>query len=244
MASEEGKIGIEKFNGTDFGLSLSKSVAHNVVKKKTIAGLMAALSRKSKLSYEGIRDLIFNEEVRRRDAGEASCSGVALKLETRGKGQDRNSGQGKQKKASFTEVGKAPKLVKLELIHTDLWGPALVASLRGSRYYITFIDDSSRKWILHDWGDKECIQILKKCREAILEEKGKAIIVEAVIEEEGKMDELSDARLALDMAMMAHTNAGKERTLKEWKFLLEKVGFTRYTVKSIHAVQSVIKAFP
>ncbi|XP_059434531.1 acetylserotonin O-methyltransferase-like [Corylus avellana] len=99
-------------------------------------------------------------------------------------------------------------------------------------------------WILHDWGDKECVQILKKCREAISEEKGKVIIVEAVIEEEGKMDELSDARLALDMAMMAHTNAGKERTLKEWKFLLEKAGFTRYTVKSIHAVQSVIEAFP
>ncbi|XP_059436730.1 flavonoid 6-O-methyltransferase 4-like [Corylus avellana] len=99
-------------------------------------------------------------------------------------------------------------------------------------------------WILYDWGDKECVQILKKCREAISEGKGKVIIVEAVIEAEGKMDELSDARLALDMAMMAHTNAGKERTLKECKFLLEKAGFTRYTVKSIHAVQSVIEAFP
>ncbi|RVW41165.1 Retrovirus-related Pol polyprotein from transposon TNT 1-94 [Vitis vinifera] len=34
---------------------------------------------------------------------------------------------------------------KLELVHTDLWGPSPVASLGGSRYYITFIDDSSRK---------------------------------------------------------------------------------------------------
>jgi ABC-type hemin transport system substrate-binding protein len=62
--------------------------------------------------------------------------------------------------------------------------------------------------------------------------------------EEAKMDKLSDARLMLDMAMMAHTNAGKERTFKEWEFLLLKAGFTRYTVKSIHAVQSVIEAFP
>ncbi|KAE8008841.1 hypothetical protein FH972_005314 [Carpinus fangiana] len=53
-------------------------------------------------------------------------------------------------------------------------------------------------------NDKECIQILKKCSEAISEEKGKVIIVEAMIEE-GKMDELSDARLALDMAMMARS---------------------------------------
>jgi hypothetical protein len=66
------------------------------------------------------------------------------------------------------------------------------------------------QWILHGWGDDECIQILKNCLEAISEDKGKVIIVEAVIEE-AKMDkQISDARLMLDMAMMAHTNAGKE----------------------------------
>jgi hypothetical protein len=217
MAREEGKIGIEKFNGTDFAywkmqiedilygkdlhqpllgeqpddmydsewalldrkalavirLSLSKSVAHNVVKEKTTMGLMAALSSmyekpsannkvhlmkklfnlkmaegtsvahhlnefntitnqlssveidfddeirvlivlvslpnsweavrmavsnsagKSKLSYEDVRDLILSEEVRRRDTGEASCSSATLNLETQGRGQDRNSGQGR-----------------------------------------------------------------------------------------------------------------------------------------------------
>jgi hypothetical protein len=56
--------------------------------------------------------------------------------------------QGKQKKVSFTKVGKAPKSGKLELLHTDLWGPVTMASLRGLRYYITFIYDSSRKvWV-------------------------------------------------------------------------------------------------
>ena len=52
---------------------------------------------------------------------------------------------GKQKKVSFLKTGRTPKAEKLELVHTDLWGPSPVASLRGSRYYITFIDDSSRK---------------------------------------------------------------------------------------------------
>ena len=52
---------------------------------------------------------------------------------------------GKQKNMSFLKTGKTPKAEKLELVHTDLWGPSLVASLRGSMYYITFIDDSSRK---------------------------------------------------------------------------------------------------
>ena len=51
---------------------------------------------------------------------------------------------GKQKNVSFLKTGRTPKAEKLELVHTDLWGPP-VASLRGSRYYITFIDDSSRK---------------------------------------------------------------------------------------------------
>ncbi|RVW15490.1 Retrovirus-related Pol polyprotein from transposon TNT 1-94 [Vitis vinifera] len=37
------------------------------------------------------------------------------------------------------------KAEKLELVHTDLWGPSPVASLGGSRYYITFIDDSSKR---------------------------------------------------------------------------------------------------
>ncbi|KAK7848913.1 acetylserotonin o-methyltransferase [Quercus suber] len=105
------------------------------------------------------------------------------------------------------------------------------------------IDLYELQWVLHDWGDNECIQILKKCREAVLKNKGKVIIVDAVIEEAEK-DKLTDVKLALDMAMMAHTNKGKERTLKEWGFVLGEAGFSRYTVKTIHAVQSVIEAFP
>ena len=55
---------------------------------------------------------------------------------------------GKQKNVSSLKTGKTPKVEKLELVHIDLWGPSLVASLGGSRYDITFIDDSSRKvWV-------------------------------------------------------------------------------------------------
>ena len=52
---------------------------------------------------------------------------------------------GKQKRVSFLKTGRTPKVEKLDLVHIDLWGPSLVASLGGSRYYITFIDDLSRK---------------------------------------------------------------------------------------------------
>lgn len=98
---------------------------------------------------------------------------------------------------------------------------------------------------MHDWGDDECIQILKKCKEAIPQEHGKVIIVEAVIDEEGEgKDKLKDVGLMLDMVMMAHTTTGKERTSKDWAYVLSEAGFRRHTVKRIPTVQSVIEAFP
>ncbi|RVW59778.1 hypothetical protein CK203_096352 [Vitis vinifera] len=83
-------------------LTLSRSVAHNVVKEKTTTDLMKlcpvfgamrmAISNstgKEKLKYNDILDLILAEEIRRRDAGETSGSGSALNLETRGKGNEK-----------------------------------------------------------------------------------------------------------------------------------------------------------
>ena len=102
-----------------------------------------------------------------------------------------------------------------------------------------------KQWLLHNWGDEECIQILKNCKEALPKENGRVIIVEALIEEEeGKKDKLKDVGLILDMVMMAHTNFGKERTLKEWEYVIKMAGFTTFIVRAINAVQSVILAFP
>ncbi|ESW35834.1 hypothetical protein PHAVU_001G268700 [Phaseolus vulgaris] len=99
------------------------------------------------------------------------------------------------------------------------------------------------KWVLHDWSDEECIEILKKCREGVSKEKGRVVIVEAVIEEEEEGSKLADVGVVLDMVMMAHTNFGKERTLKEWEYVIKTAGFSSFTVKPIHAVQSVILTF-
>lgn len=98
-------------------------------------------------------------------------------------------------------------------------------------------------WVLHDWDDDECIKILRKCREAIPKDKGKVIIVEAVVEDDNN-NKLEYVRLMLDMVMMAHTNKGKERTSKEWAYVLSESGFSRHTIKPIKAVQSVIEAYP
>ena len=52
---------------------------------------------KEKLKYNDIPDLILIEEIYRRDASETSGSSSALNLETRGRGNDRNSNRGKSK---------------------------------------------------------------------------------------------------------------------------------------------------
>ncbi|KAF8084580.1 hypothetical protein N665_0711s0009 [Sinapis alba] len=106
------------------------------------------------------------------------------------------------------------------------------------------------KWVLHDWGDKDCIKILKNCKEAVPPKTGKVLIVESVVGEKTKpmiMEErdekLEYVKLALDMVMMVHTSTGKERTLKEWDFVIKEAGFARYEIRDIDDVQSVIIAY-
>jgi hypothetical protein len=80
---------------------------------------------------------------------------------------------GKQKNVSFAKVDRAPKPKKLELVHTDLWGPAPVASLGGSRYYITFIDDSSRKvWVYFLKLKYDVFEVFKKWKVMVETETG------------------------------------------------------------------------
>nr|XP_043635175.1 acetylserotonin O-methyltransferase-like [Erigeron canadensis] len=98
--------------------------------------------------------------------------------------------------------------------------------------------------VLHDWRDEECINILKKCHEAIPQD-GKVIIVDAIIgRNEDDHDEFKEVALMLDILMIAHTSDGKERTLDEWSYVFQEAGFTRYTVKHIQAYQSVIEVYP
>nr|GEZ72856.1 retrovirus-related Pol polyprotein from transposon TNT 1-94 [Tanacetum cinerariifolium] len=52
---------------------------------------------------------------------------------------------GKQKNVSFVKFRNTRKLQRLKLVHIDVYGPTYVASIGGSRYYVTFIDDNNRK---------------------------------------------------------------------------------------------------
>jgi hypothetical protein len=52
---------------------------------------------------------------------------------------------GKKKRVVFLRVGKEKKSERLELVHTDVWGPSQVSYLVHSYYFVTFIDDATRK---------------------------------------------------------------------------------------------------
>ena len=52
---------------------------------------------------------------------------------------------GKQMRVSFSKARKTLKAERSELVHADVWGKASVPSLGDSLYFVTFIDDSSRK---------------------------------------------------------------------------------------------------
>ena len=48
-------------------------------------------------------------------------------------------------------------------MHTDVWGPTQVSSLGGSRYYVTFIDDATRKtWIYRIKNKSNVFDTFKK----------------------------------------------------------------------------------
>ena len=70
-----------------------------------------------------------------------------LDFSTTQSGVCRGSALGKYTKTAFSSSDNISEEV-LELIHSDLCGPMSSTSLTGFDYYITFIDDFSRKtWI-------------------------------------------------------------------------------------------------
>ena len=58
---------------------------------------------------------------------------------------------GKQTRVIFLKVRKSEKL---EVVHTYVWGLDWIQSLGVSHYYVTFIDDATRKTWVYCIGQK------------------------------------------------------------------------------------------
>jgi hypothetical protein len=83
---------------------------------------------------------------------------------------------GKQKRVRFLRVGKEKKNERLELVHTNVWGPTQVSSLGGSHYYVTFIDDATRKtWVYCIRQKSDVFDTFKKWKALVENEIGKSL---------------------------------------------------------------------
>ena len=114
---------------------------------------------------------------------------------------------------------------RLRLVVGDLFEPA---SLPRADIY-------SLSWILHDWDDERCRQILAGCRER-LEPGGQLWIVELLT----GTHEPAFARF-FDLEMLVQTG-GRERTLAEFERLLASAGFRLVERIQTAAPQSLLVA--
>lgn len=98
------------------------------------------------------------------------------------------------------------------------------------------------KYVLHNWEDTECVNLLKRCKEAVPADKGKVIIMDLVIDDDDNSI-LTQAKLSLDLTVMNH-GGGRERTKEDWRNLIEMSGFSRHEIIPISAMPSIIVAYP
>ena len=51
----------------------------------------------------------------------------------------------------------------LDVIHSDVWGPTENVSLAGNKYYVTFVDDHTRKvWVYFMKSKRRSVWALQK----------------------------------------------------------------------------------
>jgi O-methyltransferase domain/Dimerisation domain len=91
--------------------------------------------------------------------------------------------------------------------------------------------------ILHDWSDADALRILKVVHTAATVGT-RLLVIEAVVDASARAH---PAKL-LDINMLALTQGGRERTLQEWRTLLDKADFTIARVVPTGAGATVIEA--
>ncbi|KAK3043026.1 hypothetical protein RJ639_002594 [Escallonia herrerae] len=83
---------------------------------------------------------------------------------------------GKQKRVSFRRDGKEKKIERLKLVHTDVCGPTTVKSLGGNFYFVSFINDASRKtWIYAIRQKSDVYHTFKKWKFLVENETGNKV---------------------------------------------------------------------
>ncbi|XP_074263670.1 inositol 4-methyltransferase-like [Silene latifolia] len=81
------------------------------------------------------------------------------------------------------------------------------------------------KWVLHDWSDEHCVEILKNCC-AALPKGGKLILVESLIPVLPEDNLEAHMVFSLDSHTLVHNQGGKERSKEDFEGLALQTGFS------------------
>jgi hypothetical protein len=126
------------------------------------------------------------------------------------------------------------QLIPADMTHrcTTVGGNFFEAVPAGADLYMT-------KWVIHDWNDEESIKILKNIHKA-MPTGSKLLIIDSVIPDDAQNK--PHAGKLLDINIMAMTT-GKERTLSEFKNLLEKAGLTfKRLIQTDTEISSIVES--
>ena len=97
---------------------------------------------------------------------------------------------------------------------------------------------------MHDWGDEECVKILKNCKKAIppRDEGGKLVIKDIVIGAGQSEKEQREMQVVFDLFIMFIN--GTERDENQWKKIFFEAGFRDYKITPVLGVRSIIEVYP
>lgn len=100
------------------------------------------------------------------------------------------------------------------------------------------------QWVLHDWGDADCVKILKNCKKAIppRDAGGKVIIVDIVVGAGPPVLKHRETQVLFDLLVMLIN--GIQRDEQEWKKIIFEAGFSEYKITPVLGVRSIIEVYP
>jgi SAM-dependent methyltransferase len=97
--------------------------------------------------------------------------------------------------------------------------------------------------VIHDWDDARSIAILRSCR-AVIPPGGTLLLIETVLEAHLEATPVARAKAYWDLAMLAISEGGLERTEDQFRTLLSSAGFTLTQVVPATSQFSVLEARP
>ncbi|KAL8260959.1 hypothetical protein R6Q59_025008 [Mikania micrantha] len=129
-----------------------------------------------------------------------------------------------------TVISRAPQLPGVEHVAGDMF----CSVPQGDAIFL--------KWIMHGWGDDDCIKFLKNCYKALPDD-GIVIIVEKIVPFLPDTGSLMKADTHIDALMLTLTHGGKERTEEEFLKLAIQSGFSGMRKKCFKCTFWVIEFY-